>query len=370
MRKIDKYIELSKNMESTSDGGSLAYHFDDVVLIKYVMPLQYVKGPENRARYKEEAIAVEANKLNELGVNTPKHLDIKREVDEKNDICWVLQERAPGVCFYNYTINKNTPEEQIARQQELLNMPDKQYQKLVTDLIKLCKLGIELKPKNIYYDKNVGITIIDLQDTNEEITNMYEILELPDFIYCQTGVYCYGKDIDEEILAYSSILSRKIHMKLLINMEKVIPDFNKYKRWLLRSYYSDELIFFKDNGYIYDDLSLTEEEYKLFDDYIENIIKQCINKLSSGKLKYWQISANEIKNSLDSLKLPEAWRYHKDNPMKEQKFDSDYDCFFECRRYLSKIVNDRFNEILGSMESNNQYIIEAQEEQKKEKMYV
>ena len=195
-------------------------------------------------------------------------------------------------------------------------------------------------------------------------------MKLPDFIYCQTGVYSYGEDIDEEILANSSILSKKIHMKLLINMEKVIPDFNKYKRWLLRCCYKEELRFFKDNGYLNEDLSLTEEEYKLFNEYIENIIKQCFNKLSSGKLKYWQVSANEIRNSLDAMKLPESWRYHKDNPIKDQEFDSDYDCFLECRRCLEKIVNDRFNELLGSMESNNQYIIEAQEELKEKRRYV
>ena len=35
MESIDYYILQAVSMENTSDGGSPAYHFDDVVLIKY-----------------------------------------------------------------------------------------------------------------------------------------------------------------------------------------------------------------------------------------------------------------------------------------------------------------------------------------------
>lgn len=35
MESIEYYIEQAMSMENTSNGGSPAYHFDDVVLIKY-----------------------------------------------------------------------------------------------------------------------------------------------------------------------------------------------------------------------------------------------------------------------------------------------------------------------------------------------
>ncbi|GEM_PF-6741190 len=38
---INEYIEKAKGMPNTSDGGSAAYHFDDVVLVKYETLTKY-----------------------------------------------------------------------------------------------------------------------------------------------------------------------------------------------------------------------------------------------------------------------------------------------------------------------------------------
>ena len=72
---IDEMIKQTENMQNVSDGGSPCYAFDQVVLVKYTMPIKY-----GRARKNEEIVAEFANKKNEMGVNTPKHLEIKRVV--------------------------------------------------------------------------------------------------------------------------------------------------------------------------------------------------------------------------------------------------------------------------------------------------
>ena len=68
--------------------------FDDVVLVKYVLSLKYA----NNRRARENALIVK-DKINEkalMGVNTPKHLDILRTVENNKDVCYVLEEKCPG----------------------------------------------------------------------------------------------------------------------------------------------------------------------------------------------------------------------------------------------------------------------------------
>ena len=147
-------------MENVSDGGSPAYSFGDYVLVKYSMLSQY-----GLARDNEELIAEEANKKNRAGVKTPLHVAIKRTDDGRENVCWVLQEKAKGVSFVNYAYLKNAPQTQLRLQQELLEALDYHYEKCLQDIAELFHMGLELKPKNIFYDNsrdNGGFTFIDL----------------------------------------------------------------------------------------------------------------------------------------------------------------------------------------------------------------
>ena len=91
MITIDDAIKEAKKLPNISNGGSQCYDFGDVVLVKYTLPLKYVK-PGYRAREKQEIVMRGINNKANAGVNTPKHIDMKRVVEDENDVCYVLQE--------------------------------------------------------------------------------------------------------------------------------------------------------------------------------------------------------------------------------------------------------------------------------------
>ncbi len=94
MINIEEAIKKAKDLDNISNGGSECYDFDDVVLVKYVLSLKYA----NNRRARENALIVK-DKINEkalMGVNTPKHLDILRTVENNKDVCYVLEEKCPG----------------------------------------------------------------------------------------------------------------------------------------------------------------------------------------------------------------------------------------------------------------------------------
>jgi len=78
---IDEMIKSTATMDNISDGGSACYNFGDVILVKYITLEKY-----GIARKDEEKIFDIANMKNIQGVNTPKHLMIKREVVDGHDI--------------------------------------------------------------------------------------------------------------------------------------------------------------------------------------------------------------------------------------------------------------------------------------------
>lgn len=178
MNSIDDYIQMAEEMKSTSDGGSVAYHFQDVCLIKYTIGKKY--GP---ARKSAEVVSEIANRKNGKGVRTPKHLGIKRLIVNENDVCYVLQERAKGENFRKYTDFKDI-NAAIEMKSRLANAPDSHYEQLIRDFCELFHLGIELKPKNIFYDESIqdgGFTIIDLEGGTEEpldSNSLEEVLEI------------------------------------------------------------------------------------------------------------------------------------------------------------------------------------------------
>ena len=143
MNNIDEYIKASFKMKNVSDGGSECFDFGNVVLVKYKIPVKY----NVIARKNEELIAEAANKKRDMGVNTPYHLAIKRVIDEKDNICYVLQEKAKGASFNIYY---KEPAEQLQVQELLLEAPDTVYEKCVSDLCELFNMGLELKGK-IYF---------------------------------------------------------------------------------------------------------------------------------------------------------------------------------------------------------------------------
>lgn len=377
MMNIDYYIEKAANMPNTSDGGSAAYHFDDVVLVKYVGLLKY-----GAAREGEEEIAILANRKNEMGVRTPKHLAVKRVVEGDKEICWVLQERAKGKSFASYTRTCDKDVDmQLENQKILATAPNSHYEKFVSDVCQLFNMGLELKPKNLFYDESVldgGFTIIDLLDVNETSLDPTSLKNILDFIVIVQGIYnctqvsSFNREATPEQVAMSYRLALKIKQRLLEAMEKVIPDFEQHKRWVLRALPFSDLELLEKNGYAVGDLSLNNDEYEQFDERVQAIIDECLKQIENGERKYWQIGANEIRIALDAWGLSSAWIYHSENERKIEGYEGSYAFHSfarDCAKDLEELVNQEFDRQLEQYAKNgdNPYLLQAIQELEKRK---
>lgn len=363
MEGIEYYIERSKSMENTSDGGSEAYHFDDVVLIKYVQKVEY-----GNARECEEDVAKAANEKNALGVRTPKHLAIKRVIEGDYSICWVLQERAKGKNFGYYCSFNNNPNIQIERQQELLSAPDSHYDKLVSDMCELLNMGTEVKAKNVFYDdnrENGGFTIIDLLGGSNEPFNSDSIEDLLkvwnnlDYIVMQTIVSQYQDDSDYR--SKSVELSMQMRQKIFTSMERVIPNFGKHRREVLRTFNKETIEFFERNGTEVGNLTLDEEEEKTFEEMNSKIIEEVIEKIENEEYKKnrYSCALGEIQRRLRDNGQVYAWLYHSNNEKKDSMQDSEkylYDI-------LQKLFDERLRELAEttSEQSIQRIVIEMEE---------
>ncbi len=376
MNNIDEYIKASFKMENVSDGGSECFAFGNVVLVKYKISVRF----NAIARENEELIAVAANKKRDMGVNTPYHLAIKRVTDEKDNICYVLQEKAKGASFNISNKYYNEPSKQLKVQELLLEAPDTVYEKCVSDLCELFNMGLELKEKNIFYDNSkdgAGFTFIDLlgYDTtplnSDSISDVIRLDKMASFIYNIPRISTYSKTATKEQIEESTILYYKMKQKTFKAMEKVVPTFSRFRRWVLRTYSNDVLDFFEKNGTVVGNLTLTDDECREFDNYIEQIINECLEKIATGKNRFWQIRANEIRIALDTMGMQAAWKYHGANPIDDPiAFDDKWDFERAREKYLEDIVNNKFNERLQSVAdtSLNPNILKAKEDMDEEKV--
>ena len=376
MKTIEEYITLSKTMKNTSDGGSPAYHFEDgTVLVKYSIPKKYNMSP----RENEEEIAKIANKKNEKGVRTPKHYTIKR-VEEGDDlVCYVLQERAKGNIYSSYTVFGDA-HKQLEMQLKIYNMPFDHYVKCVQDLCELFNMGLELKAKNIFYDsdiKNGGFTFIDLLEYQETPINqcsIKEILILKGYlasIFMTRRIKSYDQSATEYEYKKSEELYYRTFQKVLYAMERVLPSFNQYKRWIFRSLPKDMLEFYNERGIISNDLSLTDLECLTFDKIVDIIVDDSIEKIASGKYTYSQIIVNEIRIELAAWGLNDAWLYHNQRQTNREKCEDNYEFRSECNHEIEQLTIEIFERKLNSISAiKNEFIknaqIEMQEKHKKE----
>ena len=376
MKTIEEYITLSKTLKNTSDGGSPAYHFEDgTVLVKYSIPKNYNRSP----RVHEEEIAKIANKKNEKGIRTPKHYAIKR-VEEGDDlVCYVLQERAKGNIYSSYTVFGDA-QKQLEMQLKIYNMPFDHYVKCVQDLCELFNMGLELKAKNIFYDsdiKNGGFTFIDLLEYQEMPINpcsIKEILILKGYlasIFMTPRIKSYDQNATEYEYKKSEELYYRTFQKVLYAMERVLPSFNQYKRWIFRSLSKDMLEFYNERGIISNDLSLTDLECLTFDKIVDIIVDDSIEKIASGKYTYSQIIVNEIRIELAAWGLNDAWLYHNQRQTNRENCEDDYGFRSECHHEIEQLTIEIFERKLNSISAiKNEFIknaqIEMQEKHKKE----
>lgn len=348
---INKMIEQTKNMPNVSDGGSECFSFGDVVLVKYVNINPHIARPTA-----EESFRV-ANEKNAIGVRTPKNLAIKREEVGNQNICWVLQEKAPGVCFSNYCLIRD-PQAQLAKQRELVEMKDEYFQRLILDLKELMYAGIELKPKNIFLDNktnNGGFTIIDLISKKGTKTFSSSLEDFSEMLKCIRGIF------DWTIIRYKAseeekILSKELRCNCLLKSFKAIEtslpeEFQNHRRFVLRLLTKDELKYFKNNGYD-EDLTLTEEEEKQFSIYCKNIVEKLADAVVKGEKTYNNIESNIYGFYIGDLLG--QYCYSAKNNLKLGDFGSydDYEKQSEIE-LGSKLLEKINNKIINYVQTNN-----------------
>ena len=367
---IDDYVKIAENLPNSSDGGSPAFIIGDVVLVCYRIPNKY-----GIARPREESIREEVNKKADNGVNTPHHLEVKRTTNGENNYCWVLQERAPGKSFAKYCGNKDL-KVQLQNQKEIADAPQEQYDKYVHDLIELFYFGLETKPKNLFYDKEKGFTIIDLLEDGKKEHFDYESIKDISYLFdltrslTQTAIpYYYIKDIPEEQKQLTDELRYVIEFKTYNAVKNNIPNFKKFERWILRSFDKDKLAKFKEYGLEFGNLVLTEEEQQEFNATIDKVVEMSLEKVACGKYLLWQIFANEIRNDLQSFLMYDSWMLNPDNiyPIENVPEGTDmstYDYKYHCDKRLQDICKSLFTERLLTLakDTENEFIKKAASE--------
>jgi hypothetical protein len=182
------------------------------------------------------------------------------------------------------------------------------------------------------------------------------------------GIYYYSDTPTPEQKA-SDLMIQKLKLRVFQALEKVVPNFEQHRRWILRTYSVEDLTFFRNNGLDVGDLSLSEEEMVLFNKRVKEIIDRCLKNVADGTNQYWQIGANEIRIDLDHYTLNSAWIYHRDNQMKIEEFEKRYEYDDQCGRELERIVNEEFDRQLEALvvDTDNPYLLQAKEDLEKKK---
>ena len=312
MKTIEEYIELSKSMPNTSRAGAASYIFenDNVVLIKYSCPNKY-----GIARHMEEDVAAAANKKNSEGVSTPKHIAIHRVTEADNNYCYVLQELAKGKCMKDYRDGYNDIKANIAGMKWTSEIPQEHIDKAIRDLMELFNMGLELKSQNFFYDPNSGYTFIDLlgYDEKPEFKSLLEINVLSrraQTMLTQYSVSKYNDGVTQEDINEFLNYKADLYNKMLIALESSVPEFSKYRRYVLRTLEPELLNVMRKKGYIKENLTITLEEILEFNRMIAEIIKTNLTRLEQGNTSYGNIMVNEIRIQMTSNGLLKSWKFH------------------------------------------------------------
>ena len=342
---IDDYIRRVNGGQAKSISGqlnALCYDFPDegLVLLKYI-------NPYGDARKDEEEIANFTLEARKKGVQTPAHFAVKREDYEDNGhyyVCWVLQEKAKGILKRDDNYKSM-----------VANVTDEQYEKVIHDLCHLIGTGIELKSKNIFYDPIEGFTFIDLLHPGRPFEDKF---------YDVRWVFTHARmTIEIGNLEPSQIVEKEQNMEIrrrcFLAMEKVIPEFGKYKRRLLRCLDEETLSYF---GISKDELTLNDEEIAEFERNEEEMLKSCLDDISSGEFEYWQVNVNEIRNRSDREGLVSDWKYHPCNPLRSDdfgRFGYDWETRYMLEVYQKYLFDKKLSE---TVDDNNPHLTKAKKE--------
>lgn len=114
----------------------------------------------------------------ERGAQTPRYLAVK----EDKDNYWILQEAAKG--------RNDIPNEDVGEYfSDLIKAPDEQYKNLLITIKELFDFDLEIRTTNIFYDKDIGFTVIDIGKSPEKFFNEHNINDINSLIsYADTAI--------------------------------------------------------------------------------------------------------------------------------------------------------------------------------------
>lgn len=354
MIDITSAIEQSKNMENVSTGGSQCFDFGETVLVKYKISLKYVNRQDSRARSCEEVVMEGVNQKIKMGVNTPRHLAIKRVVEGDDDVCYVLQEKSKGHNCASM-VKYNQPYDEIIRELEFVNnIPFEHYKKLVSDSCQLYEMGYERKNKNLFYDQESGFWFIDFlrydKENSFDANDPQKIFKVINYIVPNprnlVSTLSYETELSSSQKAKKELLEYSIDAKMLLAIKTIIPRFERYEKFYLYSKNDDLKRYLMEKGLVKKDLfSFEEVDYTIFDELYEIAKKSVINKIVNEGEPFWSIEANAIRIESDLFNLNKMWELHKDNFISKDNYENNWyykqalASFFQ-EKMLSEIVQE------------------------------
>lgn len=361
MIEIEKAIELSKSMMNISDGGSKCYDFGDVVLVKYTCPTRYLKNG-NRSRGKSEKIMEAVNRKNEKGVNTPKHLAVRRVIEGEDDVCYVLQEKCKGFnCASRYKYGVSF-ERACSDLEFVLNIPYEHYQKLIFDGCRLFEMGYEAKNKNLFYDSETGFWYIDFLDNEEEYTfdpnDIKKIFEavryrVPKPLQMASSLR-YDEKLSPEQTERINELEFFIKAKTLLAIKSVLPLFTKFEKFFLLNESSEYKKYLMENGIVQKNLFEIEDvDYDLFNELYEIIMKGLIDKIVNKGKEYWDIEVNEIRCDSELFSLQLFFEQSKLNILERDSYEDEFDYSNALSNLYQNMFIDDLVERLKQLEPND-----------------
>lgn len=360
MIDINSAIQMSKTMPNISDGGSACFDFEDVVLVKYTLPLKYVK--ENyRARQGQERVMERINKKVEMGVNTPMQFAMKRVIEKDTDVCYVLQGKCPGVNCAN-TSQYGASYDQVMRELEIVyNIPYEHYVKLITDGCNLLEMGYEAKNKNLFYDKDSGFWYIDFLDNDKnrifDSNNPIRIFEAIRYAIPRPRQIAssmrYDTELTDEQQNKYDLLENSIEAKTFLAMKQAIPNLERYEKFFLIKESEKFRKYLMDNNIVKKDLfNLEECDYQIYDELYNIVVNSIVDKIVKDGEPFWSVEVNDIRNDSELFGLLELWEKHKNNPVNREEYEDKYDYEYETRQMFTQEMLDAIVSKLKTMDQN------------------
>lgn len=370
MIDIDNAIKQSKDMKNISNGGSACFDFGDVVLVKYTCPTKYFKPGEHTREKSEEIMEAINRKANE-GVNTPRHLSIRRIVEGEDDVCYVLQDKCPGyncASLYKYGVSFDEMCESLKK---ILDIPLGHYKKLIIDGCKLFEMGYEAKNKNLFYDENSGFWYIDFLENNTEYTfdstNIKKVFEALNYRIPKPIQFAsrmeYNAPLTEEQSKKQRTLENAIKAKTLLGIKSALPNFEKYEKFFLLDEEEDYKKYLMQEGIVKKDLiNFNQEDYEVFSELYEIVIEGLLDKVINKGADFWSIECNDIRNDSAIFHLQTFFARSVFNDIKRDEYEDDYDYRKAIEgKYETVVLNDLVTRLKNQSqnESVTNFISEA-----------